>query len=69
MAWMQQYPNYTSENLVDVGTMILAGATYYFVHEGHPVIQMLRSSQVLAAYPNATQTLLKRVSDAPLYTG
>ena len=46
MAWMQQYPKYTSDNLETVGTMFLKGATYYFVHEGHPVIQMLRTSQV-----------------------
>ena len=45
MAWMQQYPQYTSENLESQGVMFLTGATYYFVHEGHPAIQMLRSTQ------------------------
>ena len=45
LAWMNQFPQYTSENLNDVGVMFLTGATYYFVHEGHPAIQMLRASQ------------------------
>lgn len=45
MAWMQQYPQYTSANLETQGVMFLTGATYYFVHEGHPVICMLRSTQ------------------------
>ena len=45
MAWMQQYPQYTSDNLESQGVMFLTGATYYFVHEGHPVICMLRSTQ------------------------
>lgn len=45
LAWMTQFPQYTSDNLVSVGVMFLTGATYYFVHEGHPVIQMLRASQ------------------------
>ena len=52
MAWMQQYPQYTHENLETQGTMFLTGATYYFVHEGHPAIQMLRTSQV---HPHAPQ--------------
>ena len=45
MAWMNQFPQYTSDNLDKVGVMFLTGATYYFVHEGHPTIQMLRASQ------------------------
>ena len=45
MAWMNQFPQYTSENLDKVGVMFLTGATYYFVHEGHPSIHMLRASQ------------------------
>jgi len=42
MAWMKQYPKYTHENLQDEGVMFLTGASYYFVHEGHPAIHMLR---------------------------
>lgn len=45
LAWMTQFPQYTTDNLEKVGVMFLTGATYYFVHEGHPVIHMLRASQ------------------------
>ena len=45
MAWMKQYPKYTRDNLFDEGVMFLAGASYYFVHEGHPAIHMMRANQ------------------------
>ena len=45
MAWMQQYPKYTTENLESEGTMLLQGATYYFVHDSHPALQMLHTTQ------------------------
>jgi hypothetical protein len=45
MAWMKQYQQYTHENLHDEGVMFLTGASYYFVHEGHPAIHMLRVNQ------------------------
>jgi hypothetical protein len=45
MAWMKQYPQYTNANLDVEGVMFLTGATYYFVHEGHPAIHMLKANQ------------------------
>jgi hypothetical protein len=44
MAWMKQYPKYTHANLQEEGVMFLTGASYYFVHEGHPAIHMLRAN-------------------------
>jgi len=45
MAWMKQYPQYTNANLDIEGVMFLTGASYYFVHEGHPAIHMLKANQ------------------------
>jgi len=45
MAWMKQYPKYTHSNLDVEGVMFLTGASYYFVHEGHPAIHMLKVNQ------------------------
>jgi len=45
MEWMKRYPQYTHDNLHDEGVMFLSGATYYFVHEDHPAIHMLRVNQ------------------------
>ena len=45
LQWMQQYPRYTNENLHEEGVLFLTGASYYFVHEGHPVIHFLRANE------------------------
>jgi hypothetical protein len=45
LQWMQQYPRYTSDNLHDEGVLFLTGASYYFVHEGHPVIHFMRANE------------------------
>lgn len=45
LAWMKQYPKYTSNNLEDIGVMILPGASYYFVHIEHPAIHMLKANE------------------------
>ena len=45
LQWMQQYPRYTSENLADEGVIFLTGASYYFVHDGHPVIHFLKANE------------------------
>ena len=45
MAWMRQYPKYTYSNLDVEGVMLLTGASYYFVHEAHPAIHMLKANQ------------------------
>ena len=45
MAWMRQYPQYTNANLDVEGVMFLTGASYYFVHIGHPAIHMLKANQ------------------------
>ena len=45
MAWMQQFPRYTAHNIDSEGVMLLSGTSYYFVHEEHPVIHMLKTSE------------------------
>lgn len=43
--WMQEFPNYTKDNIRNYQVMRLNGATYYFVHESHPVISLLYHNQ------------------------
>jgi len=45
LQWMRQFPRYTSENLETEGTMFLTGASYYFVHQEHPVIHFLKANE------------------------
>ena len=45
LAWMKQFPKYTSANLEHVGVMILPGASYYFVHIEHPAMHMLKANE------------------------
>ena len=45
LAWMKQFPKYTSANLESVGVMILPGASYYFVHVEHPAMYMLKENE------------------------
>lgn len=45
LAWMKQYPTYTSTNLCDEGVMKLPGASYYFVHLEHPAIHFLKANE------------------------
>ena len=45
LQWMQQYPQYTSDNLTSEGVLFPTGASYYFVHEGHPVVHFLRANE------------------------
>jgi hypothetical protein len=45
LAWMKQFPKYTSANLESVGVMILPGASYYFVHIEHPAMYMLKENE------------------------
>eukprot|EP00961_Rhodomonas_salina_P296127 3936074-Rhodomonas_salina.3 len=45
MQWMQQFPNYNKENIRTNQVMRLNGADYYFVHEDHPVINLLYHNQ------------------------
>jgi hypothetical protein len=45
LQWMRQFPRYTSYNLEDVGVLFLTGASYYFVHQEHPVIYFLKANE------------------------
>ena len=45
LAWMKQYPSYTSHNLEVEGVMFLQGASYYFVRYDHPAIHMLKANE------------------------
>jgi len=45
LAWMKQYPKYTSYNLEQEGVMFLPGCSYYFVRIDHPVIHMLKTNE------------------------
>ena len=45
LQWMRQFPRYTSENLETEGVMFLTGASYYFVHQDHPVIHFLKANE------------------------
>jgi len=45
LAWMKQYPRYTSSNLEVEGVMFLTGASYYFVRFDHPAIHMLKANE------------------------
>jgi len=45
LAWMKQYPKYTTYNLEEEGTMFLPGCSYYFVRIDHPVIHMLKTNE------------------------
>jgi hypothetical protein len=45
MQWMRQFPRYTTYNLEEIGVMFLTGASYYFVHQEHPVIHFLKANE------------------------
>lgn len=45
MQWMEEYPQFTRENVRTHLVMRLQGADYYFVHENHPVIKLLYHNQ------------------------
>jgi hypothetical protein len=45
LQWMRQFPRYTSYNLEEVGVLFLTGASYYFVHQEHPVIYFLKANE------------------------
>jgi hypothetical protein len=43
--WMQQFPEYTKDNVRTHQVMKLNGADYYFVHQDHPVTSLLYNNQ------------------------
>lgn len=43
--WMQQFPEYTKDNLRTQNVMKLNGADYFFVHQDHPVTSLLYNNQ------------------------
>ena len=45
--WRSEYPLYNSTNLETQGVLIVNGAPYVFVHQDHPVIQVLRINREL----------------------
>jgi hypothetical protein len=59
LQWMQQYPRYTNDNLHDEGVIFLTGASYYFVHEGHPVIHFLRANEEQLGVTICSEPLLE----------
>lgn len=42
--WRKSYPEYTSENLDSHNVIEVAGCPYVFVHEKHPIINLLRAN-------------------------
>ena len=45
--WRKEYPNYTSSNLENEGVLEVANCAYVFVHQGHPIISLLRANASL----------------------
>jgi hypothetical protein len=45
LAWMRQYPKYTSTNLETEGVIFVTGSTFYFVHCEHPAVHMLKTNE------------------------
>ena len=45
LAWMRQYPKYTSTNLESEGVIFVTGSTFYFVHCEHPAVHMLKANE------------------------
>ena len=45
LMWMQRFPQFTGDNLTEFGVLRLQGANFFFVHESHPTIIMLKASQ------------------------
>jgi len=45
LAWMKQYPKYTTFNLEKEGVLFLPGCSYYFVRIDHPVVHMLKTNE------------------------
>lgn len=47
LRWKQEYPNYNASNLEKEGVLDMSNASYYFVHENHPAITLLRANKDL----------------------
>jgi hypothetical protein len=45
LRWKQEYPNYNAANLETEGVLEYSNSAFYFVHEGHPVITLLRANK------------------------
>jgi hypothetical protein len=50
LQWMQQFPTFNRENFRIEKVMRLNGADYYFVHETHPVINLLYHNQEVSLF-------------------
>ncbi len=49
LRWKQEYPKYNASNLETEGVMEMSNSSYYFVHENHPAITLLRANKDLLA--------------------
>lgn len=58
LAWMKQYPKYTSFNLEKEGVLFLPGCSYYFVRIDHPVIHMLKTNEDTLGIHITTDTMV-----------
>lgn len=47
LRWKQEYPKYNAENLEKEGVLPFSNSSYYFVHENHPAITLLRANKDL----------------------
>ena len=47
LRWKQEYPKYNASNLETEGVMEMSNSSYYFVHENHPAITLLRANKDL----------------------
>eukprot|EP00961_Rhodomonas_salina_P258732 3496259-Rhodomonas_salina.1 len=43
--WVQQFPEYNRDNIRNEKVMRLNGSDYYFVHETHPIVNLLYHNQ------------------------
>ena len=47
LRWKQEYPQYNASNLEKEGVLEMPNSSYYFVHENHPAITLLRANKDL----------------------
>jgi hypothetical protein len=58
MAWRQQYPEYTSNNLETHGVLNVSNESFVFVSKAHPVIDLLRLNKEVLNADIDQQTLI-----------
>ena len=58
LAWMQQFPRYTAQNIDDEGAMHLDGSSYYFVEIAHPVVHFLKTNEAQLGVHICPETMM-----------